>query len=71
MIETPSVAEGGLRPEDAGRLRADFFAPRMSVWSHPLGPAAAVAEWRRRLEEAGAAAEGASAMRSHGAADAS
>jgi thiamine-phosphate pyrophosphorylase len=44
MIETPSVAEGGLSVEIAGRLAetADFFAPRRSVWEAAQGPAAAV-----------------------------
>jgi thiamine-phosphate pyrophosphorylase len=44
MIETPSVAEGGLTVEIARRLAetADFFAPRRSVWEAPEGPAAAV-----------------------------
>lgn len=44
MIETPSVAEGGLTPEVARTLapHADFLAPRMSVWGCPDGPAAAV-----------------------------
>jgi thiamine-phosphate pyrophosphorylase len=44
MIETPSVAEGGLTVETARRLAgiADFFALRRSVWEAPEGPAAAV-----------------------------
>ncbi len=42
MIETPSVAEGGLTPQIAAALRADFFAPRRSVWEHPDGAAAGV-----------------------------
>lgn len=44
MIETPSVAEGGLTPELAAALSdsADFFAPRRSVWEAPEGPAAAL-----------------------------
>jgi thiamine-phosphate pyrophosphorylase len=44
MIETPSVAEGGLTLEAGRRLAplADFLAPRRSVWDAPDGPAAAV-----------------------------
>lgn len=39
MIETPVVAEGGVGPEDAGRLAAfaDFIVPDMAVWSAPGG----------------------------------
>lgn len=44
MIETPSVAEGGLRPQDAA-LRADFLAPRLSVWDHPDGAEAGLLAW--------------------------
>lgn len=42
MIETPSVAEGGLTPGLAAGLRADFLAPRHSVWNHPDGPLAGI-----------------------------
>jgi thiamine-phosphate pyrophosphorylase len=51
MIETPSVAEGGLTPERARALAAtaDFVAPRMSVWDAPDGPAAAVRAYRAAL----------------------
>jgi thiamine-phosphate pyrophosphorylase len=51
VIETPSVAEGGLTPELASALapHADFLAPRMSVWTRPDGPAAAVRAYRAAL----------------------
>ena len=51
MIETPSVAEGGLTPRDAG-LRADFLAPRLSVWNHPDGPLAGLKAWREAIAAA-------------------
>ncbi len=41
----PSVAIGGLTPENCGALvtaGADFIAAITAVWSHPEGPAAAV-----------------------------
>jgi thiamine-phosphate pyrophosphorylase len=52
LIETPSVAEGGLTTADAA-LRADFLAPLEDIWSAPDGPAAAIARWRAALAEAG------------------
>jgi thiamine-phosphate pyrophosphorylase len=45
MIEVPSVAEGGLDPERDAALRADFIAPRLSVWNHPDGPVAGIRAW--------------------------
>jgi thiamine-phosphate pyrophosphorylase len=51
MIETPSVGEGGLQPADA-TLRADFLAPRLSVWDHPEGPAEGLRAWQRAVREA-------------------
>ncbi|SDX31335.1 thiamine-phosphate pyrophosphorylase [Albimonas donghaensis] len=38
MIETPSIAEGGVTVEDAGALsaHADFIAPDVSVWDGDL-----------------------------------
>ena len=37
MIETPSVAEGGVTPEDAQRLTAhvDFVVPDRRIWNEP------------------------------------
>ncbi|TVQ52894.1 MAG: thiamine phosphate synthase [Rhodobacteraceae bacterium] len=51
MIETPSVAEGGLTPQIGSELAgcADFLAPRMSVWTHADGPAAAVRAYAAAL----------------------
>lgn len=48
MIETPVVAEGGLTPERASTLAgaADFWAPCVSVWDGPEGPAAALDAYR-------------------------
>lgn len=47
MIETPVVAEGGVRPEDLERLgeSADFFVPDVGLWSDadPVGRLAAYA----------------------------
>lgn len=44
MIETPVVAEGGVRPEDAARLRdwADFMVPDPGVWDAAEGVEAAL-----------------------------
>jgi thiamine-phosphate pyrophosphorylase len=52
MIETPSVAEGGLKPTDAA-LRADFLAPRLSIWEHPDGPEAALKAWLDAVRASG------------------
>lgn len=49
MIEVPSVAEGGLDPGRDAALRADFLAPRLSVWNHPEGPVAGLRAWRAAL----------------------
>lgn len=51
MIETPSVAEGGMSLERARALagRADFIAARMSVWDAPEGPAAALGAYAAAL----------------------
>ena len=51
MIETPSVAEGGLTPALAATLRADFVAPRLSLWQHPDGPLAGLRAYRTALAE--------------------
>ncbi len=47
MIETPSVAEGGLAPADAARLApyADFFVPDPKIWTDPAGIEAALAPY--------------------------
>lgn len=49
MIETPSVAEGGLTPALAAALRADFIAPRLSIWQHPDGAVAGMRAYRAAL----------------------
>lgn len=52
LFEIPSVAIGGITPEN-GRVLveagADFLAVSSAVWSHPDGPAAAVAAFRSVL----------------------
>ncbi len=51
MIETPSVAEGGVAPEDAARLRdiADFVVPDPSLLWQAHDPAAALMAFARAL----------------------
>lgn len=51
MIETPSVAEGGLTPAIAARLAeiADFAAPCRSVWEAPEGAEAALRAYAAAL----------------------
>jgi len=53
LFQIPSVAIGGITPENAGPLveaGADFIAACGFVWSHPDGPAAAVASFIETLE---------------------
>ena len=50
----PSVAIGGLTPENCGELviqGADFIAAITAVWSHPDGPAAAVKAFNKAIKE--------------------
>jgi thiamine-phosphate pyrophosphorylase len=52
LFEMPSVAIGGITPDNAGVLieaGADFLAVCGSVWGHPEGPAAAVEAFHRLL----------------------
>jgi thiamine-phosphate pyrophosphorylase len=51
MIETPVVAEGGIDRNTAAALapHADFLALGPELWSHPDGPAAALAAIRAQL----------------------
>jgi thiamine-phosphate pyrophosphorylase len=51
MIETPSVAEGGMTPARARALSdaADHVAARFSVWNAPEGHAAAAAAYAAAL----------------------
>ncbi|MFZ4540894.1 MAG: thiamine phosphate synthase [Rickettsiales bacterium] len=49
----PSVAIGGLTPQNCGELvaqGADFIAAITAVWSHPEGPAAAVKEFNTAIK---------------------
>jgi thiamine-phosphate pyrophosphorylase len=49
----PSVAIGGLTPENCGELvrqGADFIAAITAVWSHPEGAAAAVVEFNQAIK---------------------
>lgn len=51
----PSVAIGGINAENCAPLvsaGADFLAVSSAVWSHPKGPAAAVAELNAAIENA-------------------
>lgn len=51
-MEIPCVAIGGITPENAAPLvqaGADFLAVSAGVWSHPAGPAAAVAAFQTIL----------------------
>jgi thiamine-phosphate pyrophosphorylase len=52
IFTVPSVAIGGITPENCGPLieaGADFLAVISSVWDHPDGPAAAVRQFDHRL----------------------
>jgi thiamine-phosphate pyrophosphorylase len=52
LFQIPSVAIGGITPDNAGPLvaaGADFIAVSSGVWSHPEGPAAAVAAFEKVL----------------------
>lgn len=52
IFTTPSVAIGGITPENCGPLvkaGADFLAVIGAVWNHPEGPAAAVKAFGRAL----------------------
>lgn len=56
VMETPSVAIGGITIENACALidaGADFLAVSHGVWGHPAGPAAAVAAFNDLLSQAG------------------
>jgi thiamine-phosphate pyrophosphorylase len=51
----PSVAIGGMTPENCGPLvaaGADFVAAITAVWSHPKGPAEAVREFNAAIKSA-------------------
>jgi thiamine-phosphate pyrophosphorylase len=52
LFEIPSVAIGGITPDNGRALveaGADFLAVCGAVWSHPSGPAAAVADFQSIL----------------------
>ena len=49
---TPCVAIGGITPENCRALvtaGADFIAASAAVWTHPKGPAAAVAAFNAEI----------------------
>ncbi|MEM8936369.1 MAG: thiamine phosphate synthase [Pseudomonadota bacterium] len=51
----PSVAIGGITPENCGRLvrsGADFLAVASAIWGHPDGPAAAVRAFNHEISKA-------------------
>jgi len=52
IFTVPSVAIGGITPENCGTLieaGADFLAVISAVWDHPAGPAAAIRQFERQL----------------------
>jgi thiamine-phosphate pyrophosphorylase len=56
LFEIPSVAIGGITPANGGELvqaGADFLAVSSAVWRAGNGPAEAVAEFSRLLQQAG------------------
>jgi thiamine-phosphate pyrophosphorylase len=55
LMTVPCVAEGTITPENCPPLvqaGADFLAVTDAVWSHPEGPAAAIASFTRAVAEA-------------------
>ena len=53
IMVVPSVAIGGITPENAGPLvaaGADFLAVASSVWDHPDGPPAAVRAFQETIQ---------------------
>lgn len=55
LMEVPSVAIGGITPENCGVLvgaGVDFLAVISAVWNHPQGPAAAVKAFAHAIEAA-------------------
>jgi thiamine-phosphate pyrophosphorylase len=55
LMEVPSVAIGGITPENCGdlvRAGADFLAVVTAVWGHPAGPAAAVGAFDAAISRA-------------------
>ncbi len=55
LMEVPSVAIGGITPENCGPLvaaGADFICASAAVWQHPDGPAAGIAAFNRAIEAA-------------------
>lgn len=57
MMEVPSVAIGGITPENCPPLvqaGADFLAVINAVWNHPEGPAIAVRDFNRAIAAAAA-----------------
>ena len=52
MMVTPCVAIGGITPDNCRPLvaaGADFIAASSAVWTHPQGPAAAVAAFNAEI----------------------
>lgn len=55
IMTVPSVAIGGITPENCGALvkaGVDFLAVIAAVWNHPQGPAAAVKTFVKAIAEA-------------------
>ncbi|MEM7056905.1 MAG: thiamine phosphate synthase [Pseudomonadota bacterium] len=53
MIETPVVAEGAVRPEDAKRLSpyTDFVVPDVALWQSPENAVAVLRQYAEALED--------------------
>jgi len=57
LMEVPSVAIGGITPENCGPLvkaGADFICASASVWQHADGPGAGIAAFNRAIDLAAA-----------------
>ena len=55
MMEIPSVAIGGITPENCGPLvkaGADFICASAGVWQHPDGPAAGIKAYNQAIRAA-------------------
>lgn len=55
LMEVPSVAIGGITPENCGPLvkaGADFICASAGVWQHPDGPAAGIVAFNKAIDAA-------------------
>ena len=68
MMVTPCVAIGGITPDNCRPLvtaGADFIAASSAVWTHPEGPAAAVAAFNAEIAAGLGISEGAARVHYH------